>query len=57
VLPKRTGHNPDKIPEWDLPLTSRELVDIKEMLPLVRDLKGKGLTGGSVARSFCRRLI
>jgi hypothetical protein len=57
VLPKRTRHKPEKIPEWDLQLTSRELGDVKELLPLVRDLKGKGLTGGSVARSFCSRLI
>jgi FMN phosphatase YigB (HAD superfamily) len=57
VLPKRTGHKPEKLPERDLQLTSRELDDVKELLPLVRDLKKKGLIGDSVARSFYRRLI
>jgi hypothetical protein len=31
--------------------------DIKEVLALVSDLKEKGVTGGSVARSFYHRLI
>jgi hypothetical protein len=31
VLPKRTGHKPDKILEWDLQLTSREMDDVKEV--------------------------
>jgi hypothetical protein len=33
VLPKRTGHKPAKILEWDLPLSSRELDDVKELPP------------------------
>jgi hypothetical protein len=57
ALLKRAGHKPDNIPEWDLPLTSREREDVKELLILVSDLKKKGLMGGSVAMSFCRRLI
>jgi hypothetical protein len=57
VLPKWTGHKPVKIPEWDLQLSSREIDDIKEVLALVNDLKEKGVTGGSIARSFCRHLI
>jgi hypothetical protein len=38
-------------------LSSRDLDDVKELLTLVSDLKKKGLTGGSVVRSFCCRLI
>jgi hypothetical protein len=57
VLPKRIGHKPVKINEWDLQLTSREMDGIKELLTLVGDLKKKGLTGGAVAISFCRHMI
>jgi hypothetical protein len=46
-----------KISEWDLGLSSREANDLKEVLELVKDLKDRGVTGGSVGRSFCRRLI
>jgi hypothetical protein len=46
-----------KISEWDLGLSSREANDLKEVLELVKDLKDRGVIGGSVARSFCRRLI
>jgi hypothetical protein len=35
ALPKRIGHKPEKIPEWDLALTSREIEDVKELLGLV----------------------
>jgi hypothetical protein len=38
-------------------LSSHEVDDIKEVLALVNDLKERGVTGGSVARSFCRCLI
>jgi hypothetical protein len=31
--------------------------DLKEVLELVKELKDRGVTGGSVARSFCQRLI
>jgi hypothetical protein len=57
ALPKRTGHKPEKIPEWDLVLTSQEIEDVKELHCLVSDLQKKGLTGGLVAMSSCRRLI
>jgi hypothetical protein len=46
-----------KISEWDLRLSSHEADDIKEVLELVKDLKNRGVTGGSVVRSFCRWLI
>jgi hypothetical protein len=46
-----------KISEWDLGVSSRDTEDFKEILELVRDLKKQGVTGASVARSFCRRLI
>jgi hypothetical protein len=56
-LPRHFGHKPVKISEWDLGLSSREADDLKKVLELVKDLKNQGVTGGSVARSFCRRLI
>jgi hypothetical protein len=57
ALPRRSGHKPMKISEWDLRLSSREADDLKEVLELVKDLKNRGVIGGSVARSFCWRLI
>jgi hypothetical protein len=57
ALSKRTGHKPVKVPKWDLGMSSRDADNIKEVLELVEDLKKWGVTGGSVARSFCRRLI
>jgi hypothetical protein len=57
ALPKQTGHKPVKISEWDLPLSSREVDDVKEVLALFSDLKERGVTGCSVVRSFCQCLI
>jgi hypothetical protein len=57
ALPKRTSHKPVKIPEWDLGLSSSEADNVKEVLALVEDLKKRGVTGGSIARSFCWQLI
>jgi hypothetical protein len=56
-LPRRSGHKPVKISEWDLGLSSRDTEDLKEILELVKDLKSWGVTGASVPRSFCRWLI
>jgi hypothetical protein len=56
-LPRRSGNKPVKISEWDLGLSTHEADDLKEVLELVNDLKNLGVTGASVARSFCRRLI
>jgi hypothetical protein len=56
-LPQRTGHKPVKISEWDLGLSTRELEDLKGVLELVSDMKGRGVTGAAVARSFSRRMI
>jgi hypothetical protein len=56
-LPHRTGHRPSKISEWDLGLSTRELEDLKGILELVSDMKGQGVTGAAVARSFCCRMI
>jgi hypothetical protein len=50
VLPRRSGHKPVKISEWDLGLSSREADDLNEVLDLVKDLKNRGVTGGSVTR-------
>jgi hypothetical protein len=41
-LPRRTGHKPVKINEWDLGLSSRELEDLKGVLELVSDMKKRG---------------
>jgi hypothetical protein len=46
-----------KISEWALRLSSRDIEDLKGVLELVGDLNKRGVTGASVARSFCRRLI
>jgi hypothetical protein len=46
-----------KIFEMDLGLSSCEADDLKEVLELVKDLKDRGVTGGSVTRLFCQRLI
>jgi hypothetical protein len=56
-LPRRTGHRPAKISEWDLGLSTRKLEDLKGVLELVSDMKEQGVTGAAVARSFCRRMI
>jgi hypothetical protein len=56
-LPRRTGHKPVKIWEWDLGLSSRDLEDLKGVLELVSDMKKRGVTGAAIARSFCWRLI
>jgi hypothetical protein len=46
-LPRRSGHK----------LLSHDTEDLKEILEQVRDLKKRGVTGASVARPFCCRLI
>jgi hypothetical protein len=56
-LPRRTGHKPAKISEWDLGLPAHDLKDLKGVLELVSDMKERGVTGAAVARSFCRRMI
>jgi hypothetical protein len=56
-LPRRTGHKPVKISEWDLGLPTRELKDLQGVLELVSGMKSRGVTGAAVARSFCRRMI
>jgi hypothetical protein len=56
-LPRRTGHKPAKISEWDLGLSTHELEELKGVLDLVSDMKKRGVTGAAVARSFCLRMI
>jgi hypothetical protein len=51
------GSQARKILEWDQGLSSCETNDVKKVLALVDDLKKRGVTGGSVARSFCWGLI
>jgi hypothetical protein len=41
-LPRRSGHKPVKISDWDLGLSSRDTDDLKEILELVKDLKKWG---------------
>jgi hypothetical protein len=56
-LPRRTGHKPTKISEWDLGLSTRELEDREGVLELVSDMKGRGVIGAAVARLWCRWMI
>jgi hypothetical protein len=56
-LPRRTGHKPAKISEWDLGLSTRELEDLKGVLELVSDMKGRGVIRAVLVRSFCRQMI
>jgi hypothetical protein len=46
-----------KIYERVLGLSSHEANDIKEALELVKNLKNRGVIGGSVSRSLYRQLI
>jgi hypothetical protein len=39
ALPRRSGHKPVKVSEWDLGLSSLDADDLKEVLELVKDLK------------------
>jgi hypothetical protein len=48
-LPRRTGHKPVKMNEWDLGLSSRDLAELKPVLELVSELKRQGVTGEVVA--------
>jgi hypothetical protein len=41
-LPRRSGHKPVKISEWDLGLSLHDTKDLKEVLQLVKDLKNRG---------------
>jgi hypothetical protein len=41
-LPRRTGHKPVKINEWDLGLSSCDLGELKPVLELVNELKKQG---------------
>jgi hypothetical protein len=41
-LPRRSGHKPVNISEWDLGFSSRDADDLKEVLELVKDLKNRG---------------
>jgi hypothetical protein len=56
-LPRRTGHKPTKMNEWDLGLLSRDPAELKPVLELVSELKKQGVTGAAVARSFYRQMI
>jgi hypothetical protein len=59
-LPRRTGHKPGKISEWDLGLPTRDLEDLgdlKGVLELVSYMKKRGVTRATVATSFCQWMI
>lgn len=42
--------------EWSNQLTSKEMVQVKQLLKVTAELKACGLTVGAVSISFCRRL-
>jgi hypothetical protein len=44
-LPRRTGHRPVKINEWDLGLSSRDVKELEVVLELVSDMNKQGVTG------------
>jgi hypothetical protein len=56
-LPRRTGHKPVNINEWDLGLSSQDLKELEPVLGLVSELKKQGVTGAAGARSFYRWMI
>jgi hypothetical protein len=56
-LPRRTGHKPVKISEWDLGLSTRKLEDLQGGAGVgQRHEEPRGDRSGG-GRSFCRRMI
>jgi hypothetical protein len=57
VLKERTGRAPIPYPEWTNQLASRNTEELQPLLYNLEQLKVDGLTGATVAISFCRHLI
>jgi hypothetical protein len=57
ALRERTGRIPAPGLEWTNQLVKRDTEELKPLLDDLEQLKAKGLTGATVAISFCRRLI
>jgi hypothetical protein len=57
VLPSWTGRAPVPYPEWTNQLVSWDTEELQTLLGDLEKLKAEGLTSGTVAISFCRRLI
>jgi hypothetical protein len=59
VVPGRTGQAPVPYTKWTIQLTSRETEELHTLLddPLRLKAGGGGVTGGTVAINFSRRLI
>lgn len=55
-LPPRLGYAPVTMPEWSNQPTSTEMVQVKQLLKEIADLKCRGLTARAVSINFCRRL-
>jgi hypothetical protein len=57
VLKSRTGRVPVVDPEWTNQLATLDTQELKPLLDDLQQLKAEGLTGATVAISFCCRLI
>jgi hypothetical protein len=57
ALRSRTGRIPIMGPEWTNQLATLDTQELKPLLDDLEQLKTEGLTGATVAISFCRRLI
>ena len=55
-LPARTGRAPDFKACWEEPPTTEEMAQVERLLKDIADLLAQGLTGATVALSFCKRL-
>ena len=56
-LPARTGRAPEYKACWEEPPMTKEIVQVERLLKEIADLSAQGLTGATVAISFCRRLM
>jgi hypothetical protein len=57
TLRERMGRTPVPGPEWTNQLATRDTEELKALLDDLEQLKAEGLTGATVAISFCRHLI
>ena len=55
-LPARTGRVPEYKPCWEELPTTEVMAQVERLLKEIADLSVQGLTGATVAISFCRRL-
>ena len=56
-LPAHTGRAPEYKACWEEPPTTEEMAQVERLVKEIADLSVQGLTGATVATSFCRRLM